>query len=59
MDNWRKSAFSNAQGGACVEVASTPGQVGVRDTKQARLGDARTVLSFTTGAWETFTASLR
>ena len=31
---WRKSSFSNANGGACVEVArNLPGVVAVRDSK--------------------------
>jgi Domain of unknown function (DUF397) len=31
---WRKSSFSNANGGACVEVAQNlPGAVAVRDSK--------------------------
>ncbi|APU16623.1 MULTISPECIES: DUF397 domain-containing protein [Actinoalloteichus] len=30
---WRKSSRSNGQGGACVEVGSAPGTVGIRDSK--------------------------
>jgi hypothetical protein len=31
---WRKSSYSNGQGGACVEVArNLPGIVAVRDSK--------------------------
>jgi hypothetical protein len=30
---WRKARRSNDQGGACVEVASLPGMVAVRDSK--------------------------
>ncbi|WP_016908470.1 DUF397 domain-containing protein [Streptomyces xiaopingdaonensis] len=31
---WRKSSYSNAEGGACVEVApGIPGVVPVRDSK--------------------------
>ena len=31
---WRKSSYSSANGGACVEVASNlPGVVAVRDSK--------------------------
>lgn len=59
MGTWRKSSYSNANGGSCVEVADVPGTIGVRDTKQAHLGDARTVLSFSPTAWQAFTASLR
>jgi len=34
---WRKSSFSNANGGACVEVArNLPGVVAVRDSKDPR-----------------------
>lgn len=56
---WRKSSFSDAGGESCVEVGSACGVVGVRDTKQAGLGDGRTVLSVTASAWENFTASLK
>ncbi len=31
--NWRKSSYSGGSGGQCVEVASVPGHVAVRDTK--------------------------
>jgi hypothetical protein len=31
--NWRKSTYSGGQGGNCVEVASAPGLVAIRDTK--------------------------
>jgi len=31
--NWRKSSYSSGQGGQCVEVATAPGHVAVRDTK--------------------------
>lgn len=40
----------------CVEVASG---VAVRDTKQAHLGPARDVLTFTPGQWATFLTSLK
>lgn len=59
MGTWRTSTYSNAQGGSCVEVANTPGTIGVRDTKQARQGDARTVLSFTSDAWRAFLDTVR
>jgi hypothetical protein len=32
MGDWRKSSFSNANGGACVETASGAGVILVRDT---------------------------
>jgi hypothetical protein len=47
---WRKSSFSGANGGACVEVASTNG-VAVRDTTDR---DGVT-LEFTAAAWQEFT----
>jgi hypothetical protein len=59
MGDWRKSTYSNGTGGDCIEVAGTSGQIGVRDTKQALFGNARTVLTFTPNAWQKFTASLR
>lgn len=58
MGNWRTASYSSAQGGACVEVANTPGLVAVRDTKQAGRAD-RTVVAFTPGAWQKFTASVK
>jgi hypothetical protein len=54
MGNWRKSSFSSAQGGSCVEVASAEG-VMVRDTTN-RQGVS---LTFGVDAWAEFTASLR
>ncbi len=33
---WFKSSHSNPDGAACVEVASTPGTVHVRDSKRAQ-----------------------
>ena len=32
MDNWRKSSYSDANGGNCVETASGDGLILVRDT---------------------------
>lgn len=57
MSNWRKSTYSNGGADACIEVASTPGTVAVRDTKQEGRRD-RTTLSFTPAAWARFTGSL-
>ncbi len=54
MGNWRKSSFSSAQGGACVEVASSESVI-VRDTTD-RQG---ATLTFTARAWAEFTAALR
>ncbi|MCD0447830.1 DUF397 domain-containing protein [Actinocorallia sp. API 0066] len=35
---WRKSSYSGGGGGNCVEVASLPGSVGVRDSKNPGTG---------------------
>ena len=51
---WRKSSFSGANGGACVEVASAA-DVAVRDTTDR---DGVT-LHFITEAWQEFTRRLR
>jgi hypothetical protein len=52
--DWRKSSFSGANGGACVEVASADG-VAVRDTTD-RDGAP---LAFSAGAWSAFITRLR
>jgi hypothetical protein len=51
---WRKSSFSGANGGACVEVASAE-IVAVRDTTD-REG---VTLEFSAEAWQQFTRRLR
>jgi hypothetical protein len=53
MEGWRKSSYSDGNGGNCVEAASTTG-VTVRDTAD-RDG---TTLTFSTQAWQTFTSTL-
>jgi hypothetical protein len=52
--DWRKSSFSGANGGACVEVASADG-VAVRDNTD-RNG---VTLAFSAGAWAAFITRLR
>jgi Domain of unknown function (DUF397) len=54
VNAWRKSSYSNDNGGDCVEVASADG-VMIRDTANRDGG----TLTFSTEAWGTFTASLR
>lgn len=54
MDGWRKSTYSDGNGGACVEVASASG-VTVRDTTNR---DGVT-LEFPAGAWAAFVTRLR
>jgi hypothetical protein len=53
--DWRKSSFSNANGGACVETASGAGVILVRDTTD-RNG---VMLAFSAEAWQAFAVSLR
>ena len=53
---WRKSSYSNNDGGNCVEVAENlPGLVPVRDSKDPH-GPA---LVFTSGAWGSFIAGVK
>jgi Domain of unknown function (DUF397) len=54
MGDWRKSTYSDGNGGQCVEVAST-NAVLVRDTRD-RQG---VTLSVTAAAWQRFTATLK
>ena len=54
MGSWRKSTYSDGNGGSCVEVASDDG-VMVRDTTDR---DGAT-LEFATGAWMVFVTRLR
>lgn len=51
---WRASSYSN-NGGNCVEVMTSDGAVGVRDTKR-RQG---LVLTFSARAWQRFAGSLK
>jgi hypothetical protein len=52
---WRKSSYSGANGGNCVEVADGPGAVLVRDSKNP---DGPR-LAFVPAAWQAFAESLR
>ncbi|MFD4695088.1 DUF397 domain-containing protein [Streptomyces sp. NPDC058463] len=53
---WRKSSYSNGDGGNCVEVADGfPGLVPVRDSKTP----AGPALSFTSSRWTPFVDALR
>jgi hypothetical protein len=53
--DWRKSSYSDANGGSCVETATGDGVILVRDTTNRDGG----TLSVPVGAWTSFTASLR
>ncbi|MFD7060435.1 DUF397 domain-containing protein [Streptomyces sp. NPDC059906] len=52
---WRKSSYSNQDGGECVEVAPGLPFVPVRDTKDP----ARGALLFTAPAWAAFVGGVR
>jgi hypothetical protein len=54
MVSWRKSTYSDGNGGDCVEVASAE-SVMVRDTKDT---DSVT-LTFSAAAWAAFTQPLQ
>ena len=54
MGDWRKSSYSDASGGQCVEVASDS-MVKVRDTANRDGG----TLSFDAAAWEQFLSTVR
>ena len=54
--NWRKTTYSSGQGGQCVEVASVPGHVAVRDTKDNGNGP---VLRITPANWSRLVKSLK
>ncbi|MEU4584582.1 DUF397 domain-containing protein [Kitasatospora aureofaciens] len=47
---WFKSSYSDSQGGNCVEVASSPSAVHVRDSKDK----AGPTLAFSPEAWSAF-----
>jgi hypothetical protein len=53
--DWRKSTYSGANGGNCVETASGSGAVLVRDTTD-RDG---VMLSIAADAWQGFLGTLR
>ena len=53
---WRKSSFSNANGGACVEVVrNLPGVVAVRDSKDPD----GPKLVFEPAEWAAFTSGVK
>ena len=54
-DSWRKSSYSGANGGECVEVATTADTVLVRDSKN-RTGN---VVSVSVSAWRAFVSTMR
>jgi hypothetical protein len=56
MDNWRKSSYSGAgDGNECVEIATSPTHIAIRDSKTP----ARATLAFPTEAFTTFVDALK
>ena len=52
---WRKSSYSGANGGACVEVGTAGSGVVVRDTTDR----AGAVLAVSAGTWRLLLAEIR
>lgn len=50
---WRKSSYSDDKGSHCVEVATTPTTVHLRDSKHGAAGPR---LTFSADAWAVFIA---
>jgi hypothetical protein len=55
MGNWRKSTYSGANGGHCVETASGDGMVLIRDTTNR----GGCTLSVPAAEWTRFLATVR
>jgi hypothetical protein len=54
MGTWRKSSYSDGNGGQCIEVAGDV-EILVRDTTNRGGG----TLAFTAEAWQAFTGGLK
>ena len=52
---WRKSSYSGANGGGCVEVAQLPAVVAIRDSKDP--DGSR--LTFSPQEWQAFIAGVK
>ncbi len=52
---WRKSTRSSTNGGACIEVATAPRTVAVRDSKDPN----GPKLAFARGSWQEFTRHVK
>jgi Domain of unknown function (DUF397) len=52
---WRKSTRSSTNGGACIEVATAPRTVAVRDSKDPH----GPKLAFARGSWQEFTRQVK
>jgi hypothetical protein len=53
--SWRKASYSSGNGGDCVEVASAPRAVAVRDSKDPE----GPKLAFAPGRWQQFTRRVK
>ncbi|MEV7341647.1 DUF397 domain-containing protein [Streptomyces sp. NPDC093544] len=52
--NWFKSSYSGSQGGECLEIATTPATIHIRDSKTP----TAPTLSVTPTTWTIFLAAL-
>jgi hypothetical protein len=55
VSSWRKSSYSGANGGECVEVGTTAYAVLVRDTTNR----SAETLRLSADAWQAFLASMK
>jgi Domain of unknown function (DUF397) len=55
MGDWRKSSYSDGNGGACLEAAVGPQAILIRDTTDR----AGVTLTVPAAAWQLFTTSLK
>jgi hypothetical protein len=56
FDNWRKSSYSGpGDGDSCVEIATSPTHIAVRDSKDPAVG----VLAFPAGSFASFIEALK
>lgn len=55
VDGWRKSSYSGANGGQCIEVATAPGMILVRDSKDTDGPE----LAFGRETWSAFAAKVK
>ncbi|MBT2525390.1 DUF397 domain-containing protein [Streptomyces sp. ISL-99] len=53
--NWFKSSYSGSQGGDCVEVATSPRTIHIRDSKDT----TRPALTLSPTTWSAFVAAYR
>jgi hypothetical protein len=55
MGDWRKSTYSSANGGQCLETAARNGEILIRDTTN-RDGVS---LAISAATWQQFTSTLK